>query len=163
MHTPILSCGEQTSGLAFATVLKLPQTKPAKPALVPSGLWVAGPTKPAWALEPGLWSLGTGFETGELRSQGSPDNSWALPFPFPRHGDLTAVSRKKLDSDQKTRQCLGYVIQMHVSGSRYTLCCCYLQGNNALTSSQSLTAGTVPRVSDQTHCVVCETKHLNYL
>lgn len=153
MHTPILSCGEQTPRLAFATALQLPQTKPAKPALVPSR-----------APEPGLWSLGTGFETGELRSQGSPENSWALPFPFPRHGDLTAVSRKKLDSDQKTRQCLGYVIQMHVSGRRYTLCRCYLRrGNNALTSSQSLTADTAPRVSDQDHCVVCETKRLNYL
>lgn len=114
--------------------------KPAKcpPSCLP-GLWVAGPTQPAWAPGPGLWILGTGFEAGKLRSQGSPDNSQALPFPFPRQGDLTAVSRKKLDSNQKTRQYLRYIIQIHVSSKRYTLCRCYLRrGENTLTSSHLL-------------------------
>ena len=91
VYTQCLSCKEQTPRLSSETHAKfLPvySVGPGNPSVL-----CGGRTEQAEAPAPGPWIPNTGLGAGELRGQGSPDNSWALPFPF--HSLLLPLKQTK--------------------------------------------------------------------
>lgn len=86
VYIQYLSCKEQTPTLPWNTRQVPPGVQcgqrvysvgPGNPSVL-----CGGRIEQAEAPGPGPWIPNTGLGAGELRGQGSPGNSWALPFPF---------------------------------------------------------------------------------